>query len=336
MKKVVKALILIGVITFTASIMANPVWVPPKINGKKGDIVLSPGAPGGMISDLLAILGVYYSHCGMLVDDGLKIRHNTMYIDEITQIKNGCGIPYKLKAEELSNGLPGILTESVHMAFHNPNKDHRGFKLAGGAIVAPKEEYEDAYRPNLHLAADKMKYMKGYYRVNAYMDMYQMKYQNYLQKGVGNHCSGTVWYANYYAGQTMNVATISPELVEDCAYNLYDSVKKSVEEEVGCGKIFAPNTAKNIANQVVNAFGFDRADDTSDYWRKHASSVPPAHANAPDHLLLSSFTNKLGKNPGQQSEATSWYGRVYPIKYTDGYWIGDPPTKKKKKKKGCG
>ncbi len=322
MKKVLKTLAIVAVMTLTVSAISAPVWVPAKINGKKGDIVLSPGSAGEMISDLLAILGVYFSHCGMLIDDGDTIRHNTMYIDEIPQLKDGCGIPYMLDPDGLSNGLPGILSEDVETAFFRDD-GKLSFTLAGGAIASPADANEASYRPNLELAGDKMAYMLGYYRVNAYMDMFQMQYLNYLVKGVGNHCSGTVWYANHFAGKTMNVAEIPPNLIEACSYNLYESLKKEVEDQVGCGTIFAPNVAEDIANQVVNTFGFDRSDDTSDYWRSHIGSVGSAHANAPDHNLLSSYVNPGGNTPGVQTEASSYYGKVSPIEYTDGYYIGD-------------
>ncbi len=322
MKKVLKTLAIVAVLALAVSVVSEPVWVPAKVNGKKGDVVLSPGTQGEMISDLLSILGVYFSHCGMLIDDGETIRHNTMYIDEIPQLKDGCGIPYMLDPDGISNGLPGILSEDVETAFFREDTEHLSFKLSGGAIVSPSDGNEASYRQYLELAGDKMAYMKGYYRVNCYMDMFQMQYLNYLVKGVGNHCSGTVWYANHFAGKTMNVAEIPPALVDACANSLFESLKKEVEDQVGCGSIFAPDVAEDIANQVVNTFGFDKSDDTSDYWRSHIGGLT-AHANAPDHNLLSSYVNPGGLSPGVQTESSSYYGKVSPIEYTDGYYIGD-------------
>jgi hypothetical protein len=323
MKSILKIACILIVVFFAGALISEPVWVPAKINGQKGDIVLSPGTPGEMISDLIAIIGCYWSHSGMVIDNGETIRHNTMYMSEIEQLKDGCGIPYMLDPDGLSNGLPGILSEDVDTAYNGENPDGgTNFKLAGGVLLMPTDANEAAYRQYLELAADKLIYVVGYYRVNAYADMFQLEYLNYLVKGVGNHCSGTCWYANYFAGKEMNVATIPPYLVDQCANSLYESVKQEVEDQVGCGAIFAPDVAEDIANQVTNTFGFDRSDDTSDYWRSYVGTLT-AHANAPDHLLLNSFTNPLGQNPGVQTEDSSYYGKVVPIEYTDGYYIGD-------------
>ncbi|MCP4132748.1 MAG: hypothetical protein GY754_17415 [bacterium] len=322
MRLCVKIAVLMMIILFSGTLMSATVWVPPKINGLKGDIVLSPGTPGGTIADLLAIFGNYWSHSGLLIDDGYTIRHNTMYIEEIPQDKNGCGIPYRLDPDGMSNGLPGIISEDVDTTYNNSTDYKRAFKLSGGVIVSPTDANESAYRGYLELAADKMIFLQGYYRVNAYVDMMQLDDVDYLIKGRGNHCSGTIWYAHYFTGKTMNVATIPSSVVSLCAQTLYDSIKEMVDEEVGCGAIFAPNVADDIANQVTNTFGFDRSSDLSDYWRGYIDSVT-AYANAPDHLLLSSFTNPNGENVGVQTSSSSYFGKVTPIEWTDGYYISN-------------
>jgi hypothetical protein len=78
-----------------------------------------------------------------------------------------------------------------------------------------------------------------------------------------------------------------------------------------------------MANQVVNTFGFDRASDTSSYWRTringptgYLTSVAPA----PDHLMMSSYTNPLGYNTGVNTAATSYYGAVETLQFIDGYY----------------
>lgn len=322
MKKLCITIFLLTTLFFTGSTFSEPVWVPAKINGQKGDMVLSAGKPGELINDLVAIFGGYWNHIGLLTDNGYTIRHNTMYIQDIPQEKNGCGIPYRLNPDGLSNGLPGILTQDVDTTYNHEDPNYRSFNIAGGAIVMPKDENEDSYRQYLELATDKMIFLKGYYRIHAYVDMMQMEDLDYLVKGVGNHCSGTIWFAHHYTGKTMNVATIPPDVIKACSFQLYDSVYKMVEEEIGCGKVFSPDVAGDVANQVVNTFGFDRSEDMTDYWKENIDQVT-AYVNSPDHLLLSSFTNPSGENVGVQTESSSYYGKVVPIEWTDGYWVDD-------------
>lgn len=129
----------------------------------------------------------------------------------------------------------------------------------------------------------------------------------------------------------MVVATIPPNLVSQCANSLYTSVKNMVRDEAGgfgafiidIEGLFGTGADEKIANQIVNTFGFDRATDTSDYWRSYIGAVT-ATANAPDHLILSSYTNPSGHNVGVQTTSTSYYGQVEPLVITDGYYIEIP------------
>ncbi|HRV16086.1 MAG TPA: hypothetical protein P5130_12495 [Spirochaetota bacterium] len=321
---------LVLVLLFTSStIFAEWVYVPMSINANKGDVVLSTSP--GFIMDLLAILGCYWSHSGMAVDNGFNIRHNTMYVSEIPIEYNKIWFiqttPKRMNPTRLSNGLPGILTEDIDTAYNATNN----FAAAGGAVLKPTAANEAAYRQYLNAAADVFNYLKAYYRVNAYVNMYQLDYANYLITGRGNHCSGTCWYANYFSGKTMVVATIPANLVTQCANSLYTSVKNMVRDEAGgfgafiidIEGLFGTGADEKIANQIVNTFGFDRATDTSDYWRSYIGAVT-ATANAPDHLILSSYTNPSGHNVGAQTTSTSYYGQVEPLVITDGYYIEIP------------
>ena len=195
----------------------------------------------------------------MAVDDGYSIRHNTMYVSDIPIEYNYIWFikttPKRLNPDKLSNGLPGILTEDIDTTYNNT----KNFNAAGGAVLKPKAANEAAYRPFLRAAADTINFLKGYYRVNAYINMYQQDYVNYLIKGRGNHCSGTCWYANYYSGKTMNVASIPPSLVNLCATSLYNSVKAMVRDEAGgfgsfvidIEGLFGTGADEKVANQIV-------------------------------------------------------------------------------------
>jgi len=326
MKCITRFSIVVAILMISSTLFAGQ-WVyrPMSINAQKGDVILSTGE--GFIHDLLSILGCYWSHSGMAVDDGYKIRHNTMYVSEVPIEYNYIWFikttPKRLNPDRLANGLPGILTEDIDTTY---NSTHN-FNAAGGAVLKPKAANESAYRSLLRTAADTLNYLKGYYRVNAYVNMYQLDYVNYLIKGRGNHCSGTCWYANYYSGKAMNVASIPPNLVALCANSLYNSVKAMVRDEAGgfgafiidIEGLFGSGADVKIANQIVNTFGFDRSSDTSDYWKSRIGSVS-AVANAPDHLLLYNYTNPNGKNPGVQNESVSYYGQVEPLVITNGYY----------------
>lgn len=330
MKKGLLAICIITLLIFAASsVFAATVWRPASINAKKGDVILSTGP--GFIYDLLAILGCYWSHSGMAVDDGFNIRHNTMYVSSIPIEYNYIWFikttPKRLNPTKLSNGEPGILTEGIDTTYNTT----KNFNAAGGAVLKPTDANEAAYRGYLNAAADKMSYLKGYYRVNAYVNMYQLDNVNYFIQGRGNHCSGTCWYANYYTGKTMLVASIPPTLVSQCSNSLYNSVKNMVNDEAGgfgafiidIEALFGTGADEKVANQITNTFGFDRSTDTSSYWRSRVGSLT-ATANAPDHLLLSSFTNPSGHNVGVQTLATSYYGKVDPLVITAGYYYTVP------------
>jgi len=304
----------------TSGVFAGQIWIPPKINGKKGDVVLSHGNEGDMIQDIVAMMGMYWNHTGLLIDEGENIRHNIMYPDEIPQDKSGCGVPYRLNPDGLSNGLPGIITEDVDTTYNA--ETHTGFNLAGGAIISPNDSNESSYRGFLELVADKMMFLRSYYRLNAYVSHWQMEDLDSLSSGVGNHCSGTIWFANYYSGKTLNIGSMSSSVVQACSESLYDSVKNMVNDEIGWAKAFAGDLADDVANQVVNTMVLNRPEDLTDYWRTNIDGMT-ANAVAPDMLLLSNFTNPAGNRSGIQDQGTSYYEKVTPLEWSDGYYIDD-------------
>lgn len=318
MKSFTKVLAVCILLVF-ASTVYGATYVPTRINGLKGDIVLSPNAASGFMTNLFNVLHCYWSHCGMLMDDGYNIRHNTMNVPDYDKTWIGC--PKNLKADPLSNGVPGILTEDINTTY---NVTH-GFTASGGAIIKPTAALEASYRPLLHNNANKYAYLEAYYRPNAYTNLFQMDDSNVKTKGRGGHCSGTNWFANYFSGKQMNLPSHSSQTMYDAAVQLYNGVYDAAYEELGwCGRLFCGTSCcSKMANQVVNTFGFDRASDTSNYWTTringptgYLTSVAPA----PDHLMMSSYTNPLGYNTGVQTAESSYYGAVETLQFIDGYY----------------
>ena len=318
MRKFYKLLAVCIILVF-ASTVYGAVYVPMRINGLKGDIVLSPSSSGSFLSGLFQVLHCYWSHSGMLVNDGYNIRHNTM--DEPAYNKTWIGCPTTLKSDPLSNGTPGMLTEDINTTY---NSTHN-FTASGGVILKPTAALEATYRPLLNAVANKMAYMDAYYRPYAYAYFWQMDDSNVRVKGRGGHCSGTNWFANYFSGKQMNLPLHSSQTVYDAALQLYNGVYNAVLEELGwCGKLFCgTGCADKMANQVCNTFGFDRATDTTNYWRSrlngptgYVTSVAPA----PDNLLMSNYTNPLGYNPGANTADSSYYGAVETLQFIDGYY----------------
>ena len=97
-----------------------------RINAKKGDLILTSGYP--LAYEVFKILGCYWGHCGMVMDDkGTTIRHCNFYIDKVNIIWHeilGFKIfPKKLDPESLSSGLPGFITQTIDEAFFSKNPD---------------------------------------------------------------------------------------------------------------------------------------------------------------------------------------------------------------------
>jgi hypothetical protein len=317
MRKFYKLLAICVILVF-ASTVYGAVYVPTRINGSKGDIVLSPNGTGPL-SGLFIVLHSYWSHSGMLVNNGYNIRHNTMDFPAYNKTWIGC--PTSLKSDPLSNGVPGMLTETINNTY---NVTHY-FTAGGGVILKPAAAMEAAYRPLLNVVADKMAYMDAYYRPYGYANFFQMDNSNVRVKGRGGHCSGTNWFANYFAGKQMNLPLHSSQTVYDAALQLYNGVRSAALEELGwCGKLFCgTGCADKMANQVVNTFGFDRATDTSSYWRTRLNG-PTGYvttvAPSPDNLLMANYRNPAGYYSGVQTDGSSYYGAVEGLMFIDGYY----------------
>jgi hypothetical protein len=328
MKKAFFLPMFLMVILFSNVAFADLVWVPAQIaNAKKGDVMLQ-GNPYNFIGKLLAMFGGYWSHSGMMASDYTSIRHNTMDINLMRQNKNWLGIPTSLNAYDLENGPPGTITESVDTAYQGTAE--WGMNTATDAVLSLADADEAALRPTVNAIADKYLWLDMFYRINSYVnssvDNWLSKFNNSNARvaGKGGHCSGSIWYSNYLSGKQMLVYHAPTSLIDAGSLSLYDSVKQMVNDQInaqaGIFAFVAAGTDDKIANQVVNGFGFNIYDDTTNSWRSKLGTVE-TYADAPDHLLLNVMSNPSGNKAGVQTETSTYYKKLAPIQVTGGYWM---------------
>lgn len=87
------------------------------INARKGDIILSPGGPSGIIGKLLYSVTPpqYYSHCGIMTRNYDQITHCTMSDSRMNDYPNGAmDQPTDgFRPDVLKYGWPGVITQVV-------------------------------------------------------------------------------------------------------------------------------------------------------------------------------------------------------------------------------
>jgi hypothetical protein len=325
MKKFMVFVSTVVILLVTTSLFAAIVYVQPyTTNAKKGDALLTGDASGFIGDTLEAAFGGYWSHSGMMSDNGYNIRHNTMDVDQLVLNKNWLGVPTSINATSLMNGLPGLYTQTTT------------WTAATDVVLKPTVENEAAYRPLLQAIADKELWLAEYYNVHSYVcssvsDLIsRFNNSNTLTSGLGGHCSGTIWYSNYLMGKTMNVFYANTDCVDAGAFALYDGlyalILEKVKEQAGfwgtIGIVNSADVATKIANQVVNAFGRGVWDDTSDKWRSLEGTMITYNV-APDHLVMAGVTNPSGTQAGVQTAASSYYGKIENTIRGGGYFIDD-------------
>ncbi|MCP4136084.1 MAG: beta/gamma crystallin family protein [bacterium] len=325
-------MVLLFVCLMTGNLFSEIIYVPVTLaNAKKGDTLLQ-GSSSGMIGEVLsAAFGGYWGHSGMMIDDGETIRHNTLDIDQMALITNWLGVPTMIEPNDVENGPPGMVSDTVDDSY----KGLTGWPLGRSTdvILSPDDDSESVYRPLLEEIADTFIYLEQYYRLHSYINeteevfFDQFNNTDYLVSGKGGNCSGTILFAHYLNGLDMNIFYAPPEMINEGAFtlydNLYDIILDAVKDAAGTfGGIFVDEeaVAEKIANQVVNAFGLDVYNDTSDTWRAFEDEIH-TYATAPDHLVLNSMMNPAGTYPGIQTTETSYYGKMETHAYSGGYFI---------------
>lgn len=288
-----------------------------KINAKKGDVVLTANYP--LAYEALKVIGGYWGHCGMVMDDnGTTIRHCNFHIDKIKMNWNTMlGIklfPKSFVPENLSNGLPGFITQTIEEAFLSKNPD---FSKENGFILRPKPEKEEGYRPLLHKIADKMANLDGFYRLNAYVNINQQDDSNQRINNKGTICSGAIYFAHKFCGKEMNLVEIPTEKIKEGAENIYKYLWTMAKQKygvLGVSLMKITDVGESMANQVVNTYIADRSLDISKWWKNNIES---GLTIAPDHLLPKGVFNPDGNAIGVQNEDSSYYGEIVPIEISE-------------------
>lgn len=167
--------------------------LPYVANAKKGDILLS--AACGMIGGLLRQVepAQRFSHSGILIDNGTRLRHSTSAEARYPRDADGDGfVP-----ENLKYGWPGVITETIDEAYvghhlvdpegeafffqsFNPDPVSCPEDLAAiyPSVVKPPFETEGqtvpwtnrSVRQTLESIAEEAKSIQGHYRLYAYSD----------------------------------------------------------------------------------------------------------------------------------------------------------------------
>jgi len=288
-----------------------------KINAKKGDVVLTSNYP--LTYQFLKIIGGYWGHCGMVMDDeGTIIRHCNIHMDVVKMDWHSVlGVkifPKGFVPESLSNGLPGFITQTIDEAFFSKKPD---FFIKDGYILRPLEKNEEIYRPYLHEIADKMAQIDGYYRISSLIELNQQDDSIQRQKNRGTMCSGAIYFAHKFCGKEMNLAEISVDKIKQAAESLYNYLWTIAEEQygvIGSSLLKISDLGRKMGNQVLNTYIADRSSDYTDWWKKNIISTLTI---APDHLLPSGVQNPDGNAIGVQDENSSYYGEIIPIKISD-------------------
>lgn len=305
-------------------------WVPAGINASRGDAILSADGDG-VIGALLGSINQSWTHSGMSLDNGYTIRHNTMYMENIQVIYNTfLGInttPKHLNGDQLQSGNPGIITETTSNAYgadgtvsfvYYTYKD--GTYINNNALVL-KPKSESTWRSRLESAASQMSSVNAYYNVYAYTNHYDFTWSSSKVTSRGQHCSGTIWWANNKAGNSFLTTYYSPSLRQSGASVLFSSIRQAVSDDAGWfGNIilslFDSGAKDRVANQVVNCFAFDDCWNTGSRWK---NGVGSGTAVSPDNLLPTGYSNLGGYYWGNQ-DANGAYSKPTPMTYYGGYW----------------
>ncbi|MBD3255188.1 MAG: hypothetical protein GF383_08845 [Candidatus Lokiarchaeota archaeon] len=288
-----------------------------RINGKKGDVVLSANYP--LAYEAVKVFGGFWSHCGMIInDEGTLIRHCNFHIDKVDIIWHKLLgvkiIPKEFNPKSLKNGIPGFITQTIDAAFFSPVPD---FSIENGYILRPLTENEEEYRPLLHKIADKMIELDGYYRLNAFINIFQQEDTSLRIHSKGTHCSGAIYFAHKFCGREMKLAKIPKQQVKEAALSMYEYLWKMAQQQfglLGVSLMKLSEIGEKMANQVLNTFIGDRPWDTSAWWRHN---IKDALSISSDHLLPKGIQNPEHSAVGLQDETTSYYGEIVPVKIQD-------------------
>lgn len=298
-------------------------WVPRQVtNALDGDVGIVPiaGNSGGedAVKVLMGVLGQNHRHAVIFLNDGTQARHNTMYEDQIRRQNVLIG-PLRLHPDDLRNGAPGALTQTIDDA-------HRTGRIADtGLVLKPRMEVWHSglgapggdvnYRQMFETAALHAMLTEGYYKVSDYTDQIGMTLPfSFTRVGDlrGSHCSGYVSWAFQQVGYTVPTVSYDEDIRlavgEALHQTLYDAVMNEIEPppqdssheyfvelgqriKAGLAEHLKPDAAENVANQMANCFAGLGCDNLSRDWEHWPGT---GDANSPDNLLPTTFAVRSG------------------------------------------
>ncbi len=310
----------------TVCYQTSSYWVPARItNAKAGDTILTRGA-NGVAGTILATMGQWYTHAGMVTNTGSNIRHNTMDPDKIELDKNWIGAVKGWKGGSLENGYPGIITDTTDQGCGLRNSSYfsgteKSFNCnTSDVLVKP---YNSADYSKVNVALGKMNYMQGHYRLYAYTNIYQLPYSNVKTAGKGNMCSGTVWLSHYYAGNGVSTMAYTAAARQTGAQALFNWTKDQLADQTGWFKRSINallslnfNMRTDMANQLVNCMTFNDCGNRSDRWK---NGVGTGTSVSPDNLMDTAWMNPSGNYTGKNNP-TGVLGLAEPVQKSGGYY----------------
>ncbi|MBN2718219.1 MAG: carboxypeptidase regulatory-like domain-containing protein [Deltaproteobacteria bacterium] len=84
------------------------------VNGRKGDALMSRAC--SFVGDMLSVINHQYSHTGIITKHGVEVTHSILEIDRLLDNLNGVGLT-GIDSDVLKYGLPGVITQSIEMAY---------------------------------------------------------------------------------------------------------------------------------------------------------------------------------------------------------------------------
>jgi len=268
-------------------------WVPRQItNADKGDVGIVPiaGNDGGeeIVRAALSAAGQAHRHAVMFYDYGKMIRHNTMYTSQIGVVIPLVG-PVRLDNNDLRNGTPGGISQSIDDAFDTGRLEDEGL------VLKPKSEND---RQMFKDAVDRAIDTSVYYKLAEYTDQDHMDL-GWSDSRIGNlrgtHCSGYVTWAFSQVGFNIPAVYYDTDIRRQIAEVVHDATVDSVEQSMdGKGglesfviSVFKPDAPENIANQVTNCFAGLGCNNLEPDWDTKGPGT--GWASSPDNLLPKSF-----------------------------------------------
>lgn len=292
-------------------------WVPRRVaNAKNGDVGIVPidGRGSEIVSSLTQALGQFHRHAVMFYNGGRRTRHNTMYLfdgedgstadaggDYVTIYKPLVG-KFRFDGDELQNGLPGAIAQTIDETFARGRLAETGLILKPALHLevnplSPSASWEitEPNRPAFRRAVKAARSTSAYYKVGDYTDQDSMKLPWSTSRTGdlrGSHCSGYI--THFFREQGLEIADVryTKPLRQVVAQQLFDNVVGACHEglsfweEAGLSIMGHWNRCSNFGNQVVNCFADLSCFDTSNAWR---DAINTGAAVSPDNLLPASF-----------------------------------------------